>query len=78
MNCRRTNRITKLHTQPTQEMLAELATACRNGVLLLLFFGLFGHNMYRFNWLWLAAIALLCAEFSNSARAGGKEQETTP
>ncbi len=31
--------------------------AIRNSLLLLFFLGMFGHNLFRFNWLWLAVFA---------------------
>lgn len=36
------------------------AKACNQGILLLLLQGNFGHNLYRYNWLWMAAF-LICA-----------------
>jgi hypothetical protein len=50
-------------------MLSRLAVACRDSVILLLFFGFFGHNMLRFNWLWLAGFAMLCRKFSEEVCA---------
>jgi hypothetical protein len=47
-------------------MLSQLGAACRLSVFLLIFFGLFGHNMLRFTWLWLAAFALLSRGFCDA------------
>jgi O-antigen ligase len=44
--------------------LADLAGACRFSVLLLIFLGTFGHNLYRYNWLWIAAFCVLALRFS--------------
>jgi O-antigen ligase len=45
---------------PSQEnnTYSQLAFAIRDSVLILFFTGLFGHNLYRFNWLWLAAFSV--------------------
>ena len=43
--------------------LDEFAVAGRDCILLLLLTGLFAHNIYRFNWLWLAAFLGLATEF---------------
>jgi O-antigen ligase len=37
-----------------------LCVACRQGLILLLCCGLFGHNLYRANWLWIGAWSFLC------------------
>jgi O-antigen ligase len=42
---------------PELDIFAQLAKAIRNSLILLFFLGTFGHNLYRFNWLWLAAFA---------------------
>jgi len=64
-NCRRTKALARGRSNETLEMLSQLAAACRLSAILLIFFGLFGHNMMRFNWLWLAAFALLCRKFAD-------------
>jgi O-antigen ligase len=65
-NCRRTKALATERPCETAAMLSRLAVACRDSVILLVFFGMFGHNMLRFNWLWLAAFALLCRRFSEA------------
>jgi O-antigen ligase len=52
-----------------------VATACRETVVLLFFEGLSGHNIYRFNWLWVAAFAALNARFfrENAAADDGDD-----
>jgi hypothetical protein len=37
-----------------------LGSACRQTLLLLLFGGLSGHNLYRINWLWIGGWSFLC------------------
>jgi hypothetical protein len=34
--------------------------------VLMLLEDLFGHNIHRFNWLWLAAFCVLAVEFANA------------
>jgi len=67
-NCRKTKAFAKGRASETAEMLSHLAVACQLSVILLLYFGLFGHNMLRFSWLWLAAFALLAREFCATVR----------
>ena len=47
-------------------VLSEFGIAVRNSMIVLAFTGLFGHNIYRFNWLWLAAFCTLAVEFANA------------
>jgi O-antigen ligase len=63
-NCRRTRLLADRSEETNLRVLAALAVACRNSVLLLLFEGIAGHNLGRYNWLWLAAFAMLAAEFA--------------
>ncbi len=44
--------------------LEQVAIACSNTVILLLFDGLFGHNLYRYTWIWLAAVLVLTYRFA--------------
>ncbi len=46
------------------------------GLLLLLFSGLSGHNFQRYEWMWIAAFALLAAQFS--ARRLKQEKPSAP
>jgi O-antigen ligase len=43
------------HPALGRDMLYELADGVGLGILMLLFLGLGGHNLYRFNWLWYGA-----------------------
>jgi len=47
----------------TVKILSDLGPACRDSIILLAFEGLFGHNLLRFNWLWLAAFSSLALQF---------------
>lgn len=64
LNCRRIGVQTRGSDHPTLAILAEFAFAVRTSLLLLLFEGLALHNVYRFNYLWYAAFALLAAQFA--------------
>jgi len=46
--------------------LKQLATACRHSLFILFFEGLFGHNMTRYNWLWIAAFVLSALTLSRN------------
>jgi hypothetical protein len=70
-NCRRVRLIARVTPCPTLNVLAELSFAIRTSLLLLLFEGLALHNVYRFNYLWLAAFSLLAAQFA--ARCASEE-----
>jgi O-antigen ligase len=72
-NCVLTKRVSNDCGQPLVSALASLTRACQISLLLLLFFGLFGHNLLRFTWLWIAAFALLCRAFSEQMRADSCE-----
>lgn len=68
LNCRRIKSAARGSDVAMQKVLFEFAIAAQTSVVLLLFTGLFGHNVYRFNWLWLAAFCLLAAEFHRRAQ----------
>jgi O-antigen ligase len=61
--CSKAVRLAQKRAGPTVEVLSAFAVACRDSVLLLLFEGLFAHNLQRFNWFWLAAFAVLALRF---------------
>jgi len=50
-------------SDPKLAALSGLGLACRDALILLAFEGLFGHNLLRFNWLWLAAFSSLALQF---------------
>jgi len=68
-NSSRIRRAARGSTSGTLHVLSELAVASRSAVLILLFDGLFGHNLYRFNWLWLAAFNVLALQYAVAAIA---------
>ena len=63
-NCRKVRVLASGRSNPTLDVLSGLAVACRDAVILLAFEGLFGHNVRRFNWLWLAAFGYLALEYT--------------
>jgi O-antigen ligase len=56
--------ITRGYSDQTLDILSRLALACRDSLLLLLFAGLFGHNLVRYNWLLIAAFSSLALIFT--------------
>jgi O-antigen ligase len=70
-NCRKTRLLASNGTDPIHRVLAALALASRDALILLLFEGSFGHNLYRYNWLWLAAFGLLAVEFAAAVVPSG-------
>lgn len=45
-------------------LFADVAIACKRSIYILLFLGIFGHNLYRANWLWLVAFSTLALIFA--------------
>lgn len=66
-NCRKVRVVARGRDGQTLEVLSALAVACRDAIILLAFEGLFGHNVRRFNWLWLAAFSLLALQYAQQA-----------
>jgi len=60
----RTRRLLRKQPGGMAATIDSFAVACQNALLLLLFEGLFFHNLLRFNWLWLAAFSGLALEFA--------------
>jgi len=56
--------------------LSYLATACTQAILLLLFNGNFGHNLYRYTWLWLGAITVLISYFLTQSATKSEEPQS--
>ncbi len=73
LNCRKTNVLARTSSNKTVQVLSKLTRACRDSILLLLFTGIFSHNMLRFNWFWLAAFSVMAKTFAMryAAFAGG-------
>ncbi len=63
-NCKRVRVMAKSQSDQFLSLLADLAIAIRNSIFLLTFLGLFGHNLFRFNWLWLVAFCVVTTEFA--------------
>jgi len=62
----------------TIQVLGRVARASREVILLLLFDGIFGHNLFRFSWLWMAAFALLSWDLAQRAMADRRRGESLP
>jgi len=60
----RAMRVSHQSTSAPDFILPELGVACRQDLILLLCSGLFGHNLYRANWLWIGAWSFLCMQFA--------------
>ena len=59
MNLRGVRRLCREHPQGGQDFLARLSQAVGMAVLLLLFEGNFGHNLFRFSWLWYGGFLIV-------------------
>ena len=64
IDIRKVKVIAKSYSDPTLGVLSWLALACRDSLILLFFTGLFGHNLVRFNWLFIAALSSLALVFA--------------
>ena len=62
--CRRIRKIFSEQGNILLQTLKDFSITCRNVILLLFYLGLFGHNLLRFNWLWLAAFCALSLSFT--------------
>jgi O-antigen ligase len=51
------NKLARDNWQESFKIFVNINTAIRISIILLFFLGMFGHNLFRFNWLWLAAFA---------------------
>ena len=78
VNLRRVRRWAYARDDPVRVTLFELSLAGRDGILLLFFSGLFGHNLLRFNWLWIAAFAGLAYEFVKRESASSADRKGIP
>ena len=73
VNCFKIRGIAKRNrSDPKLSALSGLGLACRDALILLAFEGLFGHNLLRFNWLWLAAFSGLALQFGKQHLLGIK------
>jgi hypothetical protein len=63
VNCRAAKRLAKQSPHPISRLLARLATACRDSMILLIFSGMFGDDQARAQIYWVAAFGLLSITF---------------
>jgi O-antigen ligase len=64
-NLRRVAAVRRQHPEWANDLVFQVASAVGTGVFLLLFMGNFGHNLFRFSWLWYGGfliIARSCVE----------------
>lgn len=61
-NARVTKTLSRQYSHPIITQLSYLAATCRFALLLLLVASFGGGSLYRFQWVWIAAFALLCRE----------------
>lgn len=64
LNCSKARRLAGGRSDKEGTIISGLALACRNAIILLLFEGLFAHNLRRFTWLWLAAFSTLAVQYT--------------
>ena len=64
--CRRIRLIFNEQDDILLQTFKEFSVACRNVILLLFYLGLFGHNLLRFNWLWISALTSLAFYFASN------------
>ena len=65
LNLRRIAAVRREHPDWANDLVFQVASAVGMGVLLLLFMGMFGHNLFRFSWLWYGGfliVARYCVE----------------
>jgi len=58
--------------QPKNSLFIQMSIASFNTLLLLLFQGNFGHNLYRYTWIWISAMLILSHKFLMTNTARGK------
>ena len=68
VNCQTARKLARAGFDGEADILFGFGTACRDTILLLLFEGLFDHNMTRYNWLWVAAFASVALRFAAAER----------
>lgn len=64
VNCHKSRVLARNSFDSNSKVISDFALACRNAIILLSFEGLFGHNLLRFNWLWLGAFSVLAMEYA--------------
>ena len=63
---------------PQSATLQAFALASTMTLFMLLFLGLFGHNGYRYNWIWLCGLAGAAARISQDLSPAGTKARPTP
>jgi hypothetical protein len=58
-NLRRMKRLQRRYPEHAHELPFRVAGAVGTGILLLLFLGNFGHNLFRFTWLWYGGFLII-------------------
>jgi O-antigen ligase len=76
LNLRRVAAIRREHPEWADDLVFQVASAVGTAVLLLLFLGMFGHNLFRFSWLWYGGF-LIIARHCVEQRVAELEWEAT-
>jgi hypothetical protein len=69
VNLRRIRRAYLQHPEWGSDFLRTFATSCGRALLVMLFAGNFGHNLFRANWLWCTAFLVLIAQLVHQRQA---------
>ena len=77
-NFRRLRRIAEQLPAAESEFMEKLALAGRNSLVLLMYFGLLGSNLDRFNWFWLAGIGVAGVRLGRRALAAAPAPDESP
>ena len=62
---------------PDNNLISQAALASVNVMCLLLFQGLFGHNLYRYTWIWISAVMILADHLSSKQKPKPKRLTQT-
>lgn len=74
-NLRRAARVRKAYPEWSNDLVFQTVAAVGTGVLLLLFMGNFGHNLFRFTWLWYGGFLIIARQCVNRRLAEWEEPE---
>ena len=77
VNVRRAAAVRREHPEWSNDLVFQVSSAVGTAVVLLLFMGNFGHNLFRFSWLWYGGflvIARYCAEVRVRELAEAEEE----
>lgn len=79
INCRRIRRLAQQKRFAADDFLLQLARGIGTGVVLMLFLGIFGHNLFRHNWLWYGAFLIVAVDCARRrASVSGLATVTAP